>query len=72
MQKNYFERLTDKEKLDAIGRVVDQLVRTADVCFKLSDAEKCDIVEGAFSGIHKIMDNRYRVIRNRTLVHKEW
>lgn len=72
MQKSYFERLTDKEKLDVIGCVVDQLVKTTDACFKLSEAEKCDIVECAFSGIHKIMDNRYKTIRNRMSVHKEF
>lgn len=72
MRKNYYEQPTDKEKLDMIGRVVDQLVRTADACFKLSEAEKCDIVKCAFSGIHRVMDNRYKTIRNRVSVHKEW
>jgi hypothetical protein len=70
MHKNYFE-LTNKEKLDIIGHIVDQLVKTADACFNLSEKEKCDIVEGAFSGIHKIMDNRYSRLKNKYSVKEK-
>lgn len=70
MRKNYYERLTDKEKLDVIGRIVDQLVRTTDTCFNLSEEEKSLIAEYAFSGVHKVLDNRYKRVLNKTRIHK--
>lgn len=65
MNKNYYERLTDKEKLDVIGKVVDQLVRTTDACFKLSEEEKCLIAKCAMGGVTKLFDLRYKAIRNK-------
>lgn len=63
MNKNYFSRLTTKEKLDVIGKVVEQLVQTTDACFNLSESEKSVIVESAFSGIHQILDQRYNSLK---------
>lgn len=65
MNKNQASKLSTKEKLDIIGKVVDQLVRTTDACFNLSGSEKNIIVEYAFNGIHKIMDDRYNRIRGK-------
>ena len=65
MNRNYFSKLTTSEKLDVIGKVVEQLVRTADACFSLSEKEKAIIVESAFSGIHKIMDARFNSLKNK-------
>ena len=70
MRKNYYERLTAKEKLDVIGRVVDQLVRTTDTCFNLSEEEKSLIAEYAFNGVHKVLDNRYKRVLNKTRIYK--
>jgi dihydroorotase-like cyclic amidohydrolase len=72
MQKNYFERLTDKEKLDVIGRVVDQLVRTTDACFKLSEEEKSVVAQCAMGGVTKVFDKRYKALYNKMYAHKEW
>ena len=72
MQKSYFEHLTDKEKLDVIGRVVDQLVRTADACFKLSEEEKSLIAQCAMGGVTKVFDKRYKALRNKVYIHKGW
>ena len=65
MNKKYLSQLTAKEQLDIIGKAVDQLVRTADSCFNLSEKEKCYIVDGAFSGINKIIDSRYDRLKKR-------
>lgn len=65
MNKNYFSKLSTKEQLDIIGKVVDQLVRTTDACFKLSESEKSIIVNSAFSGINKVMDDRYNRLKNK-------
>ena len=65
MNKNQISKLSTKEKLDIIGKVVDQLVRTTDACFNLSGSEKDIIVECAFDGIHKIMNDRYNRIRGK-------
>lgn len=72
MKKSYFERLTDKEKLDVIGHAVDQLVRTTDACFKLSEEEKSLMAQCAMSGVTKIFDKRYKALRNKVYIHKEW
>lgn len=65
MNKNCFYKLSTKEKLDIIGKVVDQLVKTTSACFSLSDSEKNTVVEYTFSGIHKIMDDRYSHTRDK-------
>lgn len=65
MNKNYFSKLTTREKLDVVGKVVEQLVRTSDACFSLSEKEKAIIVESAFSGIHKIMGARFNSLKNK-------
>lgn len=65
MNKNQISKLSTKEKLDIIGNIVDQLVRTTDACFNLSGSEKNIIVESAFDGIHKIMNDRYNRIRGK-------
>ena len=55
--------------LDEYGVIVDKLVKSADSFLHLSDAEKNVIVECAFSGIHKILDKRYKRQLNKTRIH---
>ena len=56
-------------KLDLVGDAVDQLVRITSQCFQLSEQEKCILVDCAFSGIQKILDNRKQKVLNRNRVH---
>lgn len=65
MNRSYFSKLTTREKLDVVGKVAEQLVRTSDACFSLSENEKAIIVESAFSGTHKIMDTRFNSLKNK-------
>jgi len=64
--------LTTQQKLDLIGKIVDQLVKTADACFQLTDKEKCIIAECAMGSITKVFDRRHKALRNKMSVHKEW
>jgi hypothetical protein len=63
--------LTTQQKLDLIGKVVDQLVKTTDSCFQLTDKEKCLIAECAMGGITELFDRRYKAVRNKHRVYKE-
>lgn len=64
-----YKDLTTNEKLDLIGKVVDQLVKTTDNCFQLTDKEKCLIAECAMGGVTKLFDRRYKEVKNRRMVH---
>lgn len=67
-----YKDLSTQQKLDLIGNVVNQLVKTADNCFQLTEKEKCIIAECAMGSITKVFDKRYKAVRNKTSVHKEW
>lgn len=71
MCKNCYDQLSDKEKLNVIGCVVDKLVNVTDECFKLSEEEKSIIAQYAMRGVTKVFDNRYKVIHNRLYINKQ-
>jgi len=60
-----YKDLTTNEKLDMIGKVVDQLVKTTDNCFQLTDKEKCLIAKCVMGGITKLFDLRYKATCNK-------
>ena len=64
--------LTTQEKLDLIGKAVDQLVKITDSCFQLTDKEKRIIAERAMGSVTEVFDKRYKAARNKHLIHKEW
>lgn len=68
---NCYDNLTDKEKLNVVGCVVDKLVKVTDECFKLSEEEKSIIAQYAMRGVTKVFDNRYKVIHNRLYINKQ-
>ena len=63
--------LSTQQKLDLIGKVVDQLVKTTDNCFQLTEKEKCLIAECAMGGITKLFDRRYKAVRHKHRIYKE-
>lgn len=67
-----YKDLTTKEKLDLIGKAVDQLVKITDSCFQLTDKEKAIVTEHAMRSVTEVFDKRYKAARNKHLVHKEW
>ena len=67
-----YKDLTTQEKLDLIGKAVDQLVKITDSCFHLTGKEKCVVAERAMGSITKVFDKRYKAARNKHLIHKEW
>lgn len=67
-----YKDLTAQEKLDLIGKAVDQLVKITDCCFQLTEKEKCIIAECAMGSVTKVFDKRYKAVRNRVYIHKEW
>ena len=68
---NCYDNLTDKEKLNVVGCVVDKLVKVTDECIKLSEEEKSIIAQYAMRGVTKVFDNRYKVIHNRLYINKQ-
>jgi hypothetical protein len=62
--------MNDKQMLDLYGKIVEQLVKTADNCLKLSEKEKDLIIEGAFNGLNNVLNRRYIKTLNKTRVHK--
>lgn len=56
--------------LNEFGIIVDKLVKSADSTLHLTEEEKCIIAECAFSGVHKILDKRYKKQLNKTRIHK--
>ena len=66
-----YKDLTTQEKLDLIGKAVDQLVKITDSCFNLTDKEKCIVAECAMGSITEVFDKRYKASRNKHLIHKE-
>lgn len=67
-----YKDLTTQEKLDLIGKAVDQLVKLTDSCFQLTDKEKRIIAERAMGSVTEVFDKRYKAARNKHLVHNEW
>lgn len=67
-----YKDLTTNEKLDLIGKVVDQLVKITDSCFQLTDKEKRIIAKRAMGSVTEVFDKRYKAARNKHLIHKEW
>lgn len=67
-----YKDLATQEKLDLIGKAVDQLVKITDSCFRLTDKEKCIVAECAMGSITEVFDKRYKAARNKHLIHKEW
>ena len=59
MCKNCYDNLTNKEKLNVIGCVVDKLVKVTDECFKLSEEEKSIIAQYANRVAHDNFDKSY-------------
>ena len=66
-----YEDLTTQEKLDLIGKAVDQLVKITDSCFRLTDKEKCIVAECAMGSVTEVFDKRYKAARNKHLVREE-
>ena len=67
-----YKDLTTKEKLDLIGKAVDQLVKITDSCFQLTDKEKAIVAEHAMRSVTEVFDKRYKAARNKHRVYKEW
>ena len=67
-----YKDLTTSEKLDLIGKAVNQLVKLTDSCFQLTDKEKRIIAERAMGSVTEVFNKRYKDARNKHLVHKEW
>lgn len=66
-----YKDLTTRQKLDLIGKAVDQLVKLTDSCFQLTDKEKCIIAKHAMGSVTEVFDKRYKAARNKHLIHKE-
>lgn len=66
-----YKDLTTNEKLDIIGKAVDQLVKLTDSCFHLTDKEKCIVAKRAIGSVTEVFDKRYKAARNKHLIHKE-
>lgn len=59
------------ERLEKISRVSLKLVTVIDHELDLSDKELDIVVKGIWDGINKVLDRRYKEVKNRHMIHPD-
>lgn len=59
------------ERLEKISRASLKLVAVIDNELDLSDKELDIVVKGIWDGINKVLDRRYKEVKNRHLIHPD-
>lgn len=59
------------ERLEKISKASIRLVSIIDHEFNLTDKELDLIVKGIWGGIDKVLDRRYKEIKNRHMIHPD-
>ncbi len=59
------------ERLERISKASLRLVSIIDKEFNLTDKELDIVVKGIWDGINKVLDRRYREVKNRHLIHPD-
>ena len=59
------------ERLEKISRASLKLVAVIDREFDLSDKELGMVVKGIWDGINKVLDRRYKEVKNRHMIHTD-
>ena len=64
------QKLDSRAIVDAYGSAVRDLVIKTDKQMRLSEEEKCLIVDAAFSGLHKILNKRRKKLIGNTAYNR--
>lgn len=59
------------ERFEKISKASLRLVSVIDHEFNLSDKELDIIVKGIWDGINKVLDRRYKEVKNRHMIHPD-
>jgi hypothetical protein len=59
------------ERLERISKASLRLVSIVDKEFNLSDKELNLVVNGIWNGINKVLDRRYKEVKNRHMIHPD-
>lgn len=59
------------ERLEKISKASLRLVSIIDHEFYLTDKELDLVVKGIWDGINKVLDRRYKEIKNRHMIHPD-
>lgn len=59
------------ERLERISKASIRLVSVIDKEFNLSDNELDIVVKGIWDGINKVLDIRYKEVKNRHMIHPD-
>ena len=63
--------MTKDERLERIQRESLKLVSLIDKEFHLNDKELDQVIKGIWGGLNKVLDLRYKEVKNRHLIHPE-
>ena len=63
--------MTKDERLKRIQKESLKLVSVIDKEFHLNDKELDLVIKGIWSGLNKVLDRRYKEVKNRHLIHPE-
>lgn len=59
------------ERLEKINKASIRLISVIDHEFNLSDKELDIVVKGIWDGINKVLDRRYKEVKNRHMIHPD-
>ena len=59
------------ERLEKINKASIKLVSVIDNEFNLSDKELDIVIKGIWDGINKVLDRRYKEVKNRHMIHPD-
>lgn len=63
--------ISKDERLERISKASLKLVYVIDKEFDLNDKELDLVVKGIWNGINKVLDKRYKEVKNRHMIHPD-
>lgn len=63
--------MANDERLERISKASIRLVSVVDNEFNLSDKELDIVVKGIWNGINRVLDRRYKEVKNRHMIHQD-
>lgn len=60
-----------KKNLSKVSAAILKLVTTVDEQFNLTDEEADIVIHSAWDGLNKVLDRRYKEVKNRHMIHSD-
>ena len=60
-----------KKNLSKISAAILKLLTTVDEQFNLTDEEADIVIHSAWDGLNKVLDRRYKEVKNRHMIHPD-